>query len=335
MTTTWPAERTALWSHGGLEQDAPALSAAWERSQTGLARLRERLELRGIDGLVCAGVTGSLGRMEFRGDSDLDLIVIADDALDADAARRLHAQVWEQAEALGHARPRGDGIYVLPTTPRELLGAPFGQIAEPLRPFGIRLQMLQEAQPMVGGAAWNELVRAVVDRYAARFVVRHSATQWTWLINDLIRYHRSLAVGYQWEQLDDPGAWRLRNVKFRYSRVLKYAGLLFLLGESGRDMPDKAGWLASQLRWTPLERVYGIMARRDREAAANVLRLYETYAAALEDAAFVAELRGDEENRPLAFERLMANADELVRELWGFVVQRSGWPVDFLQRLAF
>ena len=165
--------------------------------------------------------------------------------------------------------------------------ATVGQIDEPLTTFGLRFHLLLESQPVYGADAYRRLLEAVVERYAREYVALDPTKEWTYLLNDLIRYFHSLGIAYQWESIDgDHWNWRLRNVKFRHSRLVIYAGMLCLLGECSRERGDKVGWLTARLGLTPLERIAWVYAAEGDPHFERIARCYDTFLAAIGDPTF-------------------------------------------------
>src|SRR5439155_11811704 len=108
----------------------------------------------------------------------------------------------------------------------QIVGPNVGDPEEPLRVFGKRLLLLLESQPVYDDAAYAALLDDIVERYAAGYVKEDPTKEWTFLLNDLIRYFRSVCVTYQPDFEHEKEKWSLRNVKLRHSRLIMYAGLL-------------------------------------------------------------------------------------------------------------
>ena len=115
--------------------------------------------------------------------------------------------------------------------------------------------LLLEARPIFNDDLYNDVIDAVFERYAGD-VRRETHKQFAFLINDLIRYFRSICVNYQSMFWRENEKWPLRNLKLRHSRVVMYAGLLFLLGQASCYSGDERVTLVrSHLLLTPLERI--------------------------------------------------------------------------------
>ncbi len=327
--------------------EAPALQEAWSFSQRRLREIAARLAGAELpDEILTVGVAGSLARMEATAQSDCDLVVVLRREIDPQStvAQSAFARVWQALEVLNLAPPETEGIYAGPVSVGALLDpTTIGRVAEDQRVFGSRFLFLLELQPVWGEPAFRELARAIVDRYAERYVACDSSKQWTYLLNDLVRYFKSLCQTYLFAELYDDQRWRLRNLKARHSRLLMYAGLLFLLGEASRVTVAKQQWLAERLPWTPLERLAASYAERADTHFDILAKSLDQFVAAMADPDFrsgLAETR--EPDSPLAresnpqFLALKRNADDFLAELLRFALERRGdWAERFFEYWLF
>jgi hypothetical protein len=144
------------------------------------------------------------------------------------------------------------------------------------------------------------------------------------LLNDIVRYWRTVTVDFVYKQRDRADGWALRNVKLKMSRKLIFAGGLLScfapeLGEGGgRAFRDDAGrlsvprlvrFLRERIERSPLEQL-AEAALRPAVSPATAGALFEAYDA------FVATLGDDEKRghlRRLTFDDL-DRGDALFRE---------------------
>lgn len=72
--------------------------------------------------------------------------------------------------------------------------------------------------------------------------------RYVFLLNDLVRYFRTVCVNNQATSIREPHKRAIRNAKLRHSRIVMYCGLLFALARaSGMRDADSRGWLGEQL----------------------------------------------------------------------------------------
>ena len=288
MTSTLPTAfaHEREWGIDGRLLDLAryeALSANWANSKRLFVKIKDLLSAALKDGRVqCVGAAGSLGRMEASDLSDADLIVVLDPKIplasaDATAA---YETVWEALAPMGIGRPNAKGVFARPTNVTQLLER-IGHTEEDLAIIGKRMLLLLETQPVFGATSFQTVIDALVDRYAKDYVKDDARKEWTFLLNDLIRYFRAICVHYQ-STFDDTDLiehdkWTLRNVKLRHSRLIMYAGLLALLGESSKIRDDKVSWLKNRLRWTPLERLSSVYESNEDWAFFRLAGLYAVF----------------------------------------------------------
>jgi predicted nucleotidyltransferase len=294
---TYAAMRRFFPDHNLLGSHA-ALLSNWNYSARTLSAAAAALEASPLDDCIASiVVAGSLGRMEAAAYSDCDIIVVVDDETDPNSEQSAKAlsNVWQRLEALELRLPKSWGIFsnacntAALTQPESL-----GDLNESRDIFGKRIQLLLDCQPVYERqnitqipdlstySSFRSLQKYVVDWYATAFVNAHKDKQWTYLLNDLIRYFRSYAAWHQFKlTVEHDDSWYIRNAKLRTSRLIMYAGLLFLLGESSRIGFGKPKWLLDHLTLTPLERVLYAFARHGY-AQADTQRFLENYNAYFE-----------------------------------------------------
>ena len=357
LPTDYPSDR-AWWATDAVELSRYAnLSKGWEYSKGEIKRIKEHLATTKLpEGVRTLAVAGSLGRMEASESSDCDLVVVLDDALlkeeypdqsMEDAAKKvaqgLYDQVWDALVPLKLERPKPTGTFSTPTSESQLSGKKnLGNSREGMGLMAKRQLLLLETQPVYRSDQYDKLVRAVLDCYAEKYVAPDSRKEWGFLINDLVRYFRSICVNYQWDFNNEHGKWPLRNVKLRHSRLVMYGGLLFLLGECSKERTDKYGWLLSRLKLTPLERIAHVYQGNGDTSFFRIAGFYDTFLGMLSRKEIRAELNGvDDESYPnrytmAAYAALKANSDGLIAELLRFVFDRRGaWTERFFEYLIF
>jgi hypothetical protein len=325
-----------------------AIQANWDYSKRILSEIRAALEAESLPvEILTVAVAGSFGRMDASDNSDCDLLVVLQDNLSPEeaSAQAHYDRVWQaMSKVQGFSKPKPGGIFARPTTRSQLLdNKKVGAADEDMRVFAKRLLLLMECQPVYGDTAFQELVKSVIDGYAGGYVADDPRKEWVFLINDLVRYFRSLCVNYQWDFRNEPRKWVLRNIKLRHSRVVMYAGLLALLGECSKDREDKVTWLRDRLMLTPLERLAWVYAANNDQSFFRVAGFYDCFLHLLNKRDVREELSIDPSGPSYArryqlthFAALKANSDGLIAELMRFILGRRGsWTERFFEYLLF
>ena len=229
-----------------------------------------------LDGIETIAVGGSLGRLEANIESDIDCIIVLRDGVPLAEGEAQTARVHEVLSRSPLKAPKLDGIYRQSIERATLLDrTALGSLSESPAVFGKRIALLLDARPLFGGERFHRLQGEVIEWYGADFLASAPARGWTYLSNDLMRYLHSYAGWQQFKfarSSDD--SWQLRQAKFRTSRIMTFAALMFLLGESDRDS-DKMRWLHERLALTPLQRLHQVMGAYDPSTYAQLLSVYE------------------------------------------------------------
>ena len=318
----------------------PALQQSWQHSRSVCERVERALAtLLPPDVVSTIAVSGSVGRMEAHPKSDVDLIVVLSDDYfgDPTTGREIMSQIWEVIVQLGFPTPKPGGIFAAHTTRLELCNEDLiGQIEAAPALFGKRIQLLLDSQPLFGRDQFLQLQSDILDWYQIPEDSNDPADV-RYLMNDLQRYQRALAIRYQFQQRQDPLEWRLLNLKFRNSRFINHFGMLLILGEMGIQPVGRGEWLRKALVWTPLERVAAIYARRHDAMFHVIARHYDWFLSQMRDPRFLDRLDGGvapEEND--AWQEGFHRARQISREINRFLMDRQqDWDDLFLESLTY
>lgn len=325
----------------------PALSAGRRRAQALLTQLETDCAAArsNLAAVVTLAIGGSLGRLEAGVDSDLDAILVLADDADASASRLAVDAVESAFSRLPLRAAKPDGIYRAPVIRATLLDPDaVGRIDEAPAVFGKRFGLLLDVRPVFGHDACRALQRDIIDWYARDFLDHDPRASWTYLLNDLARYLHTYASWQQFKferSADD--SWELRQAKLRTSRVLGFAGLLFLLGMSN-GWAHKREWLLEHLPLTPLERVERVMTAHDPHAFTALLDAYEECCVLLGDTEVRAALIAGGPDADLrrravpsaAFERIHRASARVLGVLTRFALARQDdWDTRFFERWLF
>ena len=344
-----PANRAPIYQMLSQAGQFTGLFDSWHRSSALHADFQRALvEAKLPDAVRTVAVSGSLGRLEVVDGSDCDLIVVLQDAALSDvdgklsrAAAECFELVLKAIRPLGLSASKTGGIFSVPTSFERLCDAKsLGVVDEPMDTFGHRIQLLIDSQPVYRFDEFAMLQQSILRRYARETIEFDGSKQWTYLLNDLIRYHRSLCVRTQWATRADPPKWRVLNLKLWHSRLINYAGLLLLLGESSRETNDKLQWFVDRLALTPLERVVHVLQCHTEGVASEIIECYDRFLAAMNDAEFIVQLADDGQSRfpddHAAYQGLRENSRRIVSSLTRFILdQPNEWAPQFHELLLF
>lgn len=332
----------------------PALIAGIRFSSAALSRLRDALgsglRLMAED-TPCIAVCGSLARLEASAESDLDFMIIY--PRDVPKERRLGfrdkvneiiSQVKMPLDVTDRTfdRPNPKGVFAGDAFGPEIYGR-IGSKEEDYSNIARRMLILLECQWLWNQGYFDSLRTELISRYGSD-VAADPTKNLVLLINDLIRYFRSICVNYHDQMASEYGKWPIRNLKLRHSRVLMYSSLLFALGELSKyeyssDAKKKLSTLRQYIEWPALERYVRLYEANKDDNIFRLLGLYAFFLSRLSDNRAREALKDLEYNDRYTlpeFSALKSNSDAFMSELSRFVHARRGvWSDRFFEYLLF
>lgn len=226
----------------GLDDDLVDLRKAAETSRNTIKFCREWLSEKIDSGEAVSDVIafGSLAREEFTEASDFDYLVVAHsldprprgprelletvDRLRREMSTAQGGDGKQEVRAPGGTRLFGVAISAMDIS--EHIGLQDDTNHDQTR----RLLLLEESVSLLLPGRHRLLIRNILERYLYGYAEGEKAGVPRFLLNDVIRYWRTLTVDYQakvWGNTSD--GWGLRYLKLIISRKLAYAGTLATL----------------------------------------------------------------------------------------------------------
>lgn len=206
--------------------------------------------------------------MEAHESSDLDLLVVIDDTDTDSTARRSRLafeNIWETIRRASFGPqirpPKSDGIFSEPVSWKNLTDCSRrGVVDEDVTTYGQRMQLLLDAQPVLGHrrfwALQQDLLRWYSEQRIAEMIGEAGPLHWLW--QDVQRYWRSIRARASWLYQDSADRALEVNLKLRSSRLVIIAAFLLSVSNASRqsgNVQDCIDSLCAQLTRTPLERL--------------------------------------------------------------------------------
>ncbi len=205
---------------------------------------------------IVVGVNGSLARREFTSGSDVDYFILkidgskADDAADQNAFR-------DALGAAGFKMPSAGGVFERTFLTSALLG-PIGGDNDHNETLTRRMLFLLEGEWIFNSEAFAQLRRDLVTTYVSEDLESEKLP--LYLLNDIVRYWRTICVDYEYKTANHQKAKPLRLAKLRISRMLLcFAGMIAVAEAESMDCSAKRVRLEQLFAMQALERLQNIL----------------------------------------------------------------------------
>lgn len=268
----------------------PGLEKAAQNARKEIREFEEELhqafpygEVREADrGKVDVVVHGAHARGEVTEGSDFDYLVVTMGA-SPDTTRRLRRVVESVIREVGLKKPSGEGAFGTLAISAELferIGLEQDTNVNTTR----RILFLTESMSVYSIETRKHVVEEILSRYCADppdRVPDDPAKVPRFLLNDLVRYWRTMAVDFgakRWHALEDD--YHLRLAKLRTTRKLLFTGplaTLLLVPVRGVNNEDLPGHLAVWLDKPPLAQLASITSELSDDAKAAMSNLLVEY----------------------------------------------------------
>lgn len=309
MESSGPSPLRQLAEAAG--RDFPHLFEARARTESGLERRNALLARLQHSEEAAVVLMGSWGRGEITAGSDDDFMILVDRAEGLDFEPSI-----DDVSGVLRTRPSEDGPFAEPVFSENLVND-IGLDADSNRNLTRRLLFLLESAPVSGD---EDVYQAVQDKILGRYLDDSvkSYRPPRFLLNDVVRYWRTICVDFAAKEWRGPEKWGIRNAKLRTSRKILFAsGLLPLLECFHFDKDSIREFIERALAMPPTDRIARAFLENDAaDEGGRALGAYDEFLGRLHEREFRDALEAvTRENSRDSAE--FAKADEIGKELQG------------------
>ena len=182
---------------------------------------------------------GSLGRGDVGKKSDLDLFILSKNK--AGHERRLDVlklltKIITINDRLGYPEFSNDGQFITVYSFPEMLEALGSPRDDNENLFTVRMLLLLESKCIFNDDIYKQFTRSTIDHY-----FRDSRGKKTFkplfILNDLLRFWRTLCLNYELIRDNKERPWRKKNINLKFSRMLTvFATILPIISDSSFDI---------------------------------------------------------------------------------------------------
>jgi len=315
----------------------PALKQNWNYSYNKLNEINNMLNGAINRDDTSIVVAGSYGRLDASLESDLDYMIFTEDH--NDELDDIKSEVKTVCEKLDIKSPNPTGVFANIARVPSIVENTGGD-DETISTLAQRMLLLMESKPIYNKKMYDDIVKKVIEKYLS-LNIEDTTKECVFLLNDIIKYFRSICVNYQFRFWREEEKWVIRNIKLRHSRVVMYGGLLLLILNACKkteENDNKFTYISSLIDLTPLEKIVHVYQDNNDMSFKRVLGIYNTFMRKLSDKDIREALHVDYEDRydnPY-YSELKVTSDALQTELTRFIfAQRGRWTEQVFEYLLF
>lgn len=209
-------------------------------------------------------ITGSFARQEASAQSDVDYFLIVDDQKTSakkdidEKITNAHAEIAKAIINCELKAPSETGAFGKEFETKSNFLINVGGNDDPNTKLTQRLLLLLEGDWIFGESIFKETRDQLVKNVYIRSTISdHQLARF--LLNDLIRYWRTIGVDFEFKTVEAKKGWGIRSIKLLYSRKIMYFSGLIMVAETAQSTRkakvDRVLYLASK---TPIQRLQEI-----------------------------------------------------------------------------
>ena len=226
--------------------------------------------------------TGSFGRKEASLESDLDLFIFCEKESSIEVLLKKKDDIDSCikkyiSKDAGDTGTFGSGAIVAFETILKNIGGN----EDTNKLLTRRMLFLLEGKAIYNESLFNRYKRTLISKYLKS---TSEGKIDKYLLNDIIRYYRTITTDFQHKIDSDEKSWGIRNIKLRFSRKLLYfAGILAIgyAADKESDTDKRINLLSSLFDTPPLERIYYLYTEKkgfdDLGLINKIFSEYETF----------------------------------------------------------
>jgi hypothetical protein len=261
-----------------------AIERAKQYTKSKVDALRSRLATIGLPENEVVVTCGSYARGEASEGSDIDFFIITSQLpSQSETCFDLNSTPWvvsvkDAINGIVPIEPAVGGAFSK-VEPRDSMLVNIGGDNDSNQKITRRMLFLLEGQWLFNADGLKRVRREMLERYVGKGISDHQLA--LFLLNDIVRYYRTIAVDYEFKTIEGEKPWGIRNIKLVFSRKLLYASGLFSVAMTAdRDREQKITILEELFEIPVIDRMTEICGKNKLE---GVLESYDRFLERLEE----------------------------------------------------
>jgi hypothetical protein len=236
---------------------------------------------------LCIYATGSYGRLEAGTTSDIDLFFLKksdDGGITKISKILIDANIIESCRGMGFPEFSGDGEYLEIHDVNDMHKELGGRNDDYYNYFTARILLLLESKPIYNEELYYSLVKDIINKYYTDFEKHESEFEPIFLVNDVIRFWRTLCLNYEHkrhEKIKNKTLVKeksdIKNIKLKFSRKLTCFSFLISVLYSTNKVLSQSDVLEI-IKMTPMERIEKIAKENlENKQFSDIMQLYSWF----------------------------------------------------------
>ncbi|MCH8863293.1 MAG: nucleotidyltransferase domain-containing protein [Proteobacteria bacterium] len=251
-----------------------------------IEELRTRLSEAKLPENFAVVINGSFARREGSAQSDLDSFILFEDESSKEASSGTFERVNQIILDVVPNAPAPGGPFDQETSVEEIVRN-IGGMEDHNAAITRRALLLFEGDFLYGEKIFLRCQDKLIARYINNKITDHQLA--LFLLNDRIRYYRTICVDFEFKTTEDNKPYGIRNIKLVFSRKMLFFGGVIVVAETAqKKYIDKIETLKELIAIPPIERISKVCGGR----AAKALGLYDDFLKEISQEAVRRELEG-------------------------------------------
>ena len=215
---------------------------------------------------------GSIARQEAEKLSDIDYFILyKDHTIDPSNLEIIRKKVAGSFDKIGEKPPSQEGAFAA-IVHLESLYKNIGGNKDTNENFTRRILTILESKSTVDNDIFNFTQDYILKRYISDQITDHQLA--LFLLNDIIRYYRTVCVDFEFKTQENSKPWGERNIKLIFSRKLIYFSGLTIVSETAQKTSnEKREAVKNLIQLTPIERIFYVFG----DSCIPALMIYENF----------------------------------------------------------
>jgi len=198
----------------------------------------------------CVVADGSYARKEASPESDIDFYIVGN--FEPEEHSEILNSVNECIKTVVHNMPSVAGPFAAVCSPSDI-SSNIGGDNDSNSDFTRRILLLLEGDWLFNQALFGQIRKSLIDTYVMKGISEKQLA--LFLLNDVIRYYRTVCVDFNYKTIESSKPWGIRNIKLVFSRkFLYFCGVLAVAETANMTAQEKRDRLVYLLDMPPIQR---------------------------------------------------------------------------------